>query len=107
MVASTCDDAGSVAPTARIVACVGLMMAEKLFIPSMPRLDTAVEPPSYSSGRSLRARMEAAFVSLSGYVCGRSLRARARMEADGAAAKRLNRFLRRMGETMQVLFRYT
>ena len=42
----------SPAPTARIVACGGLMTAEKSLMPNMPRLETAVVPPWYSSGFS-------------------------------------------------------
>ena len=56
----------SPAPTARIVACGGLITAVKSLMPYMPRLDTAVVPPWYSSGLSLRARARAAksFISL-------------------------------------------
>ncbi len=50
----------SPAPTARIVACGGLMTAEKFLMPNMPRLDTADVPPWYSSGFSLRALARAA-----------------------------------------------
>src|SRR5215510_611712 len=35
----------SPAPTARMVACGGLMTAAKSLMPYMPRLDTALEPP--------------------------------------------------------------
>src|SRR6266446_4206883 len=48
------------APTARMVACGGLITAVKSLMPYMPRLDTADVPPWYSSGLSLRARARAA-----------------------------------------------
>src|SRR6202011_6153393 len=38
------------APTARMVACGGLMMAVNSRTPYMPRFDNAVEPPRYSCG---------------------------------------------------------
>ena len=56
----------SPAPTARMVACGGLMTAAKSLMPNMPRLETAAVPPWYSSGLSLRplARAPRSFISL-------------------------------------------
>src|SRR6266571_568742 len=53
-------------PTARIVACGGLITAAKSLMPYMPRLEIAVAPPWYSSGLSFRARARAArsFISV-------------------------------------------
>src|SRR6478736_4927119 len=50
----------SLAPTARMVACGGLITAVKSLMPYMPRLETAVVPPWYSSGLSFRERARAA-----------------------------------------------
>src|SRR5665213_2201963 len=50
----------SPAPTARMVACGGLITAVKSLMPYMPRIDTADVPPWYSFGLSLRARARAA-----------------------------------------------
>src|SRR5262245_21094132 len=54
------------APTARIVACGGLMMAENSRTPYMPRLEIADEPPWYSAGLSFfsRARPARSRISL-------------------------------------------
>src|SRR5450759_4225095 len=49
-----------VAPTARMVACGGLMMAENSRTPYMPRLEMALAPPWYSFGLSLRTRARSA-----------------------------------------------
>ena len=45
-----------VAPTARMVACGGLMMAENSRTPYMPRLEIADAPPWYSLGFSFLVR---------------------------------------------------
>ena len=50
----------SPAPTARMVACGGLITAAKSLMPYMPRFDTALEPPWYSSGLSFRVRARVA-----------------------------------------------
>src|SRR5213079_3749213 len=49
-----------------MVACGGLITAVKWLMPYMPRLETAVVPPWYSSGFSLRerARVAKSFISL-------------------------------------------
>ena len=56
-----------IAPTARIAACGGLITAEKLSIPYIPRLETVKVAPESSGGvidpsrtRSARARASAA-----------------------------------------------
>src|SRR5262249_42255841 len=56
----------SPAPTERMLACGGLMMAQNSLMPYMPRFETALVPPWYSCGASLRARARAAisFISL-------------------------------------------
>src|SRR5665647_1211494 len=46
----------SAAPTARMVACGGLITAAKSLMPYMPRLEIAVEPPWYSCGFRWRVR---------------------------------------------------
>src|SRR5216684_1635797 len=48
------------APTARMVACGGLMMAENSRTPYMPRLEMADVPPWYSPGMSFLSRARAA-----------------------------------------------
>ena len=52
-------------PTARIVECGGLITAVKSFTPNIPRFDTALVPPWYSSGFNLRslARAVKSFIS--------------------------------------------
>src|SRR5215813_9834852 len=54
------------APTAKIVACGGLITASKLLMPYMPRLEIEVVPPWYSCGasRRLRARSARSRISL-------------------------------------------
>ena len=49
----------SAAPTARMVACGGLMIAENSMTPCMPRLEIVVVPPLYSSGWSAPSRARA------------------------------------------------
>src|SRR5215216_5406520 len=56
----------SPAPTARMVACGGLITAVKSLMPYMPRLDTAVVPPWYSCGLSLRPRARGEVLHLAG-----------------------------------------
>ena len=53
-------------PTARIVECGGLITAVKSFTPNIPRFETALVPPWYSSGFSFRsfARAAKSFISL-------------------------------------------
>src|SRR5262245_38441302 len=53
-------------PTARMVACGGLITASKLWMPYMPRLEMEVVPPWYSCGasRRLRARSARSRISL-------------------------------------------
>ena len=66
-----------VAPTARMVACGGLMIAANSRTPYMPRLEMALEPPWYSFGlelflvraRSARSRISAE-IAVSVFVSG-------------------------------------
>src|SRR3954454_22449137 len=48
------------APTARMVACGGLMMAENSRTPYMPRFEIALAPPWYSFGFNFFSRARAA-----------------------------------------------
>src|SRR3974377_1322500 len=57
---SVSTGARRVEPTARMVACGGLMMAENSRTPYMPRLDMALAPPWYSFGINFLARARSA-----------------------------------------------
>jgi len=61
-------------PTARMHAYGGLIMAEKLFTPYIPRLETVNVPPESSVGLSLFSLALPAMSPISSAICSSPLR---------------------------------